>query len=183
MNYLIILVLILILFIAFCGIGLFLFYKFLLPYLKVDKEKEKKESLLLFKTLYNQDLYSVWNEHTQSFLILKTIFEDNEIEFVTLFDNTQSVYSLFDRTTNPWKPHYKLIKISRNKLIAEKVNDLKVDAININGRFFITMDRFALMERNFYKSIIEERISSNGITIGEDIYNAIEGDYFYIELK
>ena len=173
--------LILFLSIIICGGGIFLFYKFKLPQIKL--QRENKEGLLVFKILYSEDMYGIWDEDTESLLVLRTIHNDNEISFIPIFDNTQSIYSLFDKKMNPWKSSYKVIKISRNKLIAEKISDLQLDMININGRFFIDINRFTTIEENFYKSIIEERISSNGIIIGEDIFNAIEGNYAYIELE
>lgn len=176
-------IILLLIFSLFCGVGAFIFLKLILPTINGDRELEQKENLLLFKVLYNEDIYSIWNSNTESFLILKTILDEKEIEFIGLFENPQSVYSLFDRSTNPWKSSYKIIKISRNKLLSEKIYNLEIDTININGRMYMEVEKFEKIERNFYKSIIEGRISSGGITIGEDIYNAIEGDYFYIECE
>ena len=168
-------------FLVICCIGLFIFLKFIFTNIKEKRESEQIDNLLLFKILYSKDIYSIRNTNTEDFLVLKTIEDNMDINFIGLFDNTQSVYSLFDRSTNPWKNNYKIVKLSRNNLISDKVSSLDVNAININGRIFMDINKFENSERNFYKSIIEGRISANGISIGEEIYNSIEGDFFYIE--
>ena len=154
----------------------------ILPKINMQKEEEYKENLVLFKILYSNDMYSIWNTNTQDFLVLKTIEDNQEKRFVGIFDNPQSVYSLFDRSTNPWKSSYKIIKISRNMLMSQKFKHLDLQGISINGRTIMNIDKFINAEIKFYQSIIDGRLSSQGIEIGEEIYKTIEENYIYIQL-
>lgn len=159
----------------------FIFLKTIFPNLQKAKKQEEGENLVLFKILYSENIYSIWNTNTDNFLTFKTIVNGEEKQFLGLFDSPQNVYSLFDKGVNPWRNSYKIVKISRNKLLSEKFCELKLDCININGKLFMDYYNFEKAEKDFYRSILDGRLDGSGLTIGEDIFNAVEGEFFYIE--